>query len=209
MAPALGRHRIGIALTLTLVSGCRGPATATVEIDRFEGTRPEYVRATCLTRGGEAPFTYQWRLGPQVGWLGLRSRGPVAMVQVADANKPGSFVECTATDAQGQHAVAVRRFQPMVVTGVSAPEPAAGAVFTVSGAGFGPTLGPGDGVYLLPSRSRGVRADHACPRARWLDTAIVACLPRGPAGKVRVRVQSGGRLATAPLVLELRAAGTR
>jgi hypothetical protein len=194
MSLAADRARLIVSVATLALCGCR-PMRVRLQLGRFEGTKPETVRVSCLAEGGRGALDYVWRLGPGVRALAGPPRGPVAMIALHD--RAPSFIECTAVDRTGNRRAAVARFGAINIKAVLPAATKGGGALTLDGGGFG-VRGPDDEVYLVPRSGPAVAADSTCPKAGWSETRIVACLPERAHGPVEIRVQSGGRLAVAP-----------
>jgi hypothetical protein len=179
-----------------LVAGC-GQPLARIEVERLEGTRPEWAILRCRASGFTNPPRFTWKLSAGVRPIGVNQPldGGALLVQLADNLRGSETVDCVAADKDVQ-AAAQLSLGPCQVT---AARVAAG-VLTIDGSGLGLQAGPDDGVFLVPPRGLTRRADHTCKGGSWSDTRIVACLPSLAKQGWQVRVQSGGRLALGPLV---------
>jgi hypothetical protein len=194
------RHSVVLALLVAASppplsgAGCSRPR-ARLTVSRFEGTRPVLALVRCQASGLRPPIRYAWKLGASLrpyGW-GNPVDEETLLVQASEP-PTGATIECSASDGIST-ASASADLAPVTVTAVSAPQPSPGAQLTVEGSGFGPARGPDDALYLVPRSGAAVRADHECKDASWVDTRIVACLPRDVERRpYQVRVQSAGRL---------------
>jgi hypothetical protein len=182
------------ALLVLALFGC-GQPRAWIDVERIEGTHPEWAILRCRTSGFKSRPRIAWKLpgGVRLTGAGQPLDEDALQVQLNDNLRSAEIVECTATsDKEAAARVALGPCK------ISAARIAA-ELLTVEGSGFSTPAG-GDEVWLVPARGRARRADHECKGGAWSDTRIVACLPRLGKGAYQVRVQSAGRLVLGPAV---------
>jgi hypothetical protein len=177
------------------LAGCE--PRARILVTRVEGVKPPNAILRCQTDGIERP-RFTWQLGKAIQQIGLRPPNDegALLVQWNDgAPSTDLTVACSADDGSGKPLSASTSLATLQIARVQV----AGGLITVEGSGFGARAGADDGVWLL-TRGAARRADSSCPRARWNDARIVACVTPDVTSLARVetRVQSGGRLARAP-----------
>ena len=130
-------------------------------------------------------------------------RRPLGTRAVAQRSRKDGQASCV-PDEDPKSERGVFRVRPIQLTAVtpSVVRDGKGARLIVSldGQALGPKSSSADGVYLAGG-GRLVHLDAACPEARDSDSRVVACIALEQAAaldRVRVRLQSAGRLAEAP-----------
>jgi hypothetical protein len=174
--------------------GC-GQPRAWIDVERIEGTRPEWAILRCRTSGFPKRPRFAWKLpgGVRPTGVGQPLDEDALQVQISDNLRSAEIVECAASgDKEAAARVALGPCK------ISATRLAA-QLLTVEGSGFG-SEGSGDELWLVPARGRARRADQGCKGGSWSDTRIIACLPPLAKGQYQVRVQSAGRLVLGPFV---------
>jgi len=177
-----------LAVAACALTGCA--KRIRIELTPVPGAKPASAIVRCRTVGIDVAKV-TWTLGPAVRQIGLPHDEAALLIQWTENAPPAQLqIACTVEDAKGARRAAGTSIAPPVITRAAV----AGNRVTVEGSGFGAPLGVEDGVWLFSARGA-LRADAACKGASWDDKKIVACAPVGAAGRMELRVATGGKLA--------------
>ena len=205
-------HTLRAALSLpALVVACcaagacaRAPAPSVrVEARRLDGPRPPQLVLRCHADGLKPPVKLQWRFSAGVRQIGAGAPTDEAVALAQPPERGVAWAECAATGADGVVVRGSHSLSPLLI-GAAPATAKPGELVTVHGGGFGPALGDGDGLWLVPRWGRALPADSSCKGAAWGETAVSACVPEAARGRtfaLRVQTVDGLAIAPRPLVV--------